>query len=353
MRILLFFIFFLFYFLNFENSAFSETLENVISHLGVKSVDELSKEIDSLPQEEKLKLELLLLIYGKENKEAEKILEKLSPCEIVSNIIVLPKNLYGIVVDKTSEILYVVKMENGFPVIVKKFHCITGKRPGDKLGEGDLRTPEGIYFPMYWRENLPPIYGLGAFPLNYPNLLDRKILKRDGHGIWIHGTNNPHRPPHSSNGCIVLKNPYLRVLKNLISTKRTPVVIVSELSFSSKEEFINEKKDLINFILKWKKAWENSPKDIDTYLSLYDERFVWKRGDINSWISYKKRITKRKNWIKIDVSDLTITKDELGNLYVARMILRYKSNNYRSTTNKVLYIYKKGKQWKILGEENL
>jgi len=317
---------------------------------------QIESEINKLPQEEKLKLQILLLSYG-ENGKASEIIRKIYGNRLISNVLVLPQNAYAIVVDKTNEIVYVVKMEKGAPKIVKKYPCITGKRPGDKLEEGDQRTPEGIYFPKYWTSNLPPIYGIGAFPLNYPNIIDRKILKRNGHGIWIHGTNNPNRPPHSSNGCIVLKNSNLEELKDFINVKRTPVVIVSKLSFSSCKDFISEKKSLIAFVLKWKKYWEETPENLKPYLSLYDRNFVWKGGNLKSWIRHKRRITKQKRWIRIRLSDLTIIKDgrilKFGNLYVIRAKVSYRSNNYKSDTNKVLYVIKRDGKWRILAEENL
>ena len=277
--------------------------------------------------------------------------------EVVSNVFTLPRNSVAILVDKTKEVLYIVKINKGLPQIVAKFPCITGKRPGDKLEEGDLRTPEGIYFPLYWKSGLPPMYGIGAYPLNYPNLLDRKVLKRDGHGIWIHGTNNPNRPPHSTNGCIVLRNRYLQELRKLIKPKVTPVVIVSHLSFSEKETYLKEKASLLNFVRKWKEAWENTPKNLSEYLKLYSKKFVWKRGGYKEWVKYKTRITRYKKWIKIKISDITATKDgrllQFGNIYVVGLMLDYRSNNFSSKGRKLLYVIKEGGQWKILGEENL
>ena len=340
----------------FSNS-YGKTLEEIISNIGSYTPEQLQEEINSLPQEEKLKLQLLLLTYAGENDRVRELLQKLYSGKLVSNVLELPQNLPAIIVDKTNEILYVVKIDKGVPFIVRKFPCITGKRPGDKLEEGDQRTPEGIYFPLYWKTNLPPIYGLGAFPLNYPNLLDRKILKRDGHGIWIHGTDNPNRPPHSTNGCIALKNEYLQALKKFIIPKRTPVIIVSHLSYSTKDEFLSEQKSLINFIFHWKRAWEETPKNIKLYLNCYSKNFVWKNGKYPDWVRYKKRITKFKKWIKIKITDLTAAKDgrilNFGNLYVVRMKVDYRSNNYNSIANKILYIIKEGNKWKILGEENL
>ncbi len=341
----------------FSTSTWGGTLRELVSRLEFLTPQEIESEINKLPQEEKLKLQILLLSYAGESSKVSEIIKKTYGDRLVSNVLVLPRNAYAIVVDKTNEVVYVVKMEKGVPKVVKTYPCVTGKRPGDKLEEGDQRTPEGIYFPEYWTSNLPSMYGIGAFPLNYPNIIDRKILKRNGHGIWIHGTNNPNRPSHSSNGCIVLKNSDLRELKSFISVKRTPVVIVSKLEFSSREDFVSEKASLMAFVLKWKKYWEETTKDLKPYLSLYDENFAWKGGDLKSWVRYKERVTKRKRWIKIRISDLTIIKDgrilEFGNLYVVRLKISYSSNNYRSDTNKVLYVIKRDGKWRILAEENL
>jgi murein L,D-transpeptidase YafK len=341
----------------FPSLTFGETLKDLVSRIDSLTPQQIREEIEKLPQEEKLKLQILLLSYAGKDKKAGEIIKRIYNRKLISNVLVLPRNSYAVVVDKTNEIVYVVKMNEGAPVVVKKYSCITGKRPGDKLEEGDQRTPEGIYFPEYWTSQLPPIYGIGAFPLNYPNILDRKILRRNGHGIWIHGTNNPRRPPHSSNGCIVLKNQDLEELKKFIVPKRTPVVIVSKLSFSSREAFVSEKKSLIGFVLRWKRYWENTPENLEPYLSLYDENFVWERGGIKSWIRHKERVTKKKKWIRIKLSDLTIIKDgrilKFGNLYVVRVKVKYRSNNYSSDTNKILYVIKRKGKWKILAEENL
>jgi murein L,D-transpeptidase YafK len=341
----------------FFQGASAVTLSQLLEELGSLSPAELSRKIKELPQEEKIKLQVLLLSYSGEDEKVKELLDKLYSGKLVTNILEPPEGLPAIVVDKTKEVLYVVKMVKGAPFIVRKFPCITGKRPGDKLEEGDQRTPEGIYFPLFWRSNLPALYGIGAFPLNYPNLLDRKILKRDGHGIWIHGTNDPDRPPHSTNGCIVLKNEYLKELKRLIVPRRTPVVIVSSLSYAPKKQYLDEQRSLLNFILKWKRAWENTPKGLSDYFSCYSKSFVWRGGGYEEWVKYKRRVTKSKTWIRIKLADITAAKDgrllQFGNIYVVRFRLSYASNNFKSRNTKLLYIVKEGNQWKIIGEENL
>ena len=345
-------------FLAAGSAAFGQTLEELLKELPkIKSPKELSKKIENLPKEERLKLKILLLTYSGREEEAEKLLKAVRESPVLSHVLNLPRGLYAVVVDKEEELLYVVSFKSNAPQVVKTFKCITGKRKGDKLKEGDMRTPEGVYFPLYWNSNLPPTYGIGAYPLNYPNLIDKKLLKRDGHGIWIHGTNEPNRPPHSTNGCIVLKNEDLKELQKYISLKRTPVVVVASVKGSSKGELKREAEGLLNFIEKWKRAWEETPKNIKPYLDCYSKEFVWKGGDYNSWRKKKERITRSKKWIKIKISDLTAAKDgrvlKLGNLYVVRFKLDYRSNNFNSKVNKLLYVIRERGRWKIVGEENL
>ncbi|RME62727.1 MAG: hypothetical protein D6778_10725, partial [Nitrospirae bacterium] len=84
-------------------------------------------------------------------------------------------NYYVVVVEKQTSTLYLIQVEQGIPVIVKSFLVLLGKDGGDKFKEGDGRTPEGIYFVTGFipPEKLNPLlYGRGAFPLNYPNIVD-------------------------------------------------------------------------------------------------------------------------------------------------------------------------------------
>jgi murein L,D-transpeptidase YafK len=344
------------------NVSFGKSLEEVVRELGgFSSPEQIEKALKSLNSTEKLKLEVLLSAYKGNVVKARKLLKLLHQNKegrlVIANTIYFPPNEHVIVVDKKREILYVIGLRGGIPFVEEKFPCITGKRKGDKLREGDQRTPEGIYFPLYWSDNLPPIYGIGAFPLNYPNLIDRKILHRDGHGIWIHGTDNPDRPPHSSNGCIVLKNKYLKRLLTVVKPKKTPVIIVEDLQFSSPKELLKERASLLDFINHWKKAWENTPKSLIPYLKCYSKHFVWNGGNLRDWKRYKERVTLHKRWIKLKISDIFLSKDgrvlKFGNLYVASFKMIYNSNNFHSVGEKVLYVIKEGGKWKILGEGNL
>ncbi|UCG79592.1 MAG: L,D-transpeptidase family protein, partial [Desulfobacterales bacterium] len=112
---------------------------------------------------------------------------------------------YAILVEKETQRVMVYDCLDTFS-LRHEFPCSTGEVAGRKQKSGDRRTPEGIYFftAAFEKKYLAPIYGIGAFVLDYPNFLDRKF-ERAGNNIWLHGTDKPIKP-RDSNGCIVMNN---------------------------------------------------------------------------------------------------------------------------------------------------
>ena len=118
------------------------------------------------------------------------------------------------------------------------YYISVGQSGVDKLIEGDLRTPLGVYYITNSLDpaKLPDLYGAGALPINYPNALDLKRGKT-GSGIWLHGSPSEQfaRPPLASEGCVVLSNPDLQALLAKVSIRTTPVVIAAELHWVQPE----------------------------------------------------------------------------------------------------------------------
>ena len=97
-----------------------------------------------------------------------------------------PAPTFITVVDKTSKKLELLHYENDkLESRFSKKNIITGLM-GDKLKEGDLKTPVGAYHITRHFKPSDQYYGPAAFSLSYPNLYD-SLRKRDGSGIWIHG----------------------------------------------------------------------------------------------------------------------------------------------------------------------
>ena len=94
--------------------------------------------------------------------------------------------------------------------LLKTYTIALGRVKGDKQQEGDLKTPEGIYFtlPHITKESLlQSKYGDLAVPTNYPNLYDR-YLDKTGYGIWIHGAGDDKRmlEKYTTEGCVIFHN---------------------------------------------------------------------------------------------------------------------------------------------------
>lgn len=108
---------------------------------------------------------------------------------------------------------------------IKSYRISLGKQPkGPKLHEGDLRTPEGLYW-VDWRRKSKN-YQL-AMHLSYPNARDKARAKAAGVNpggmIMIHGTPLDDEYPewffHTldwTRGCIAMKNADMREVWSLV-----------------------------------------------------------------------------------------------------------------------------------------
>ncbi|MEA1997623.1 MAG: L,D-transpeptidase family protein, partial [Gemmatimonadota bacterium] len=117
---------------------------------------------------------------------------------------------YAILVDKKRQSLDLFKSSPQGPQLVKQYRCTTGKdNNGSKHREGDLRTPNGVYFFTGMREDetLPAKYGVRAFVMDYPNDYDR-LQDKTGSGIWLHAVDDDSRVEisYDTEGCVVVTN---------------------------------------------------------------------------------------------------------------------------------------------------
>ncbi|WP_179953211.1 L,D-transpeptidase family protein [Desulfobotulus mexicanus] len=185
----------------------------------------------------------------------------------------------AVVVEKATQRLWVYgKDENDLLYSRHNFPCSTGEAAGDKRLEGDRKTPEGVYFFLteYEERFLAPIYGTGAFPIDYPNFMDQRE-GRTGNAIWLHGTNKALRPM-DSNGCVALENHNLDAMKRDIRLLRTPMIIVENLGFHGAYPQEKEAENLKKLIHDWKNALRG--ESYHAYLSVYSVDFL---PDISWW----------------------------------------------------------------------
>jgi murein L,D-transpeptidase YafK len=264
---------------------------------------------------------------------------------------------YALVVDKSKNRLYVYRNAGpGLPPeLMVDFYIVLGKVPGNKVYEGDLKTPSGVYFVTSYLpdEKLPPLYGSGAFPVNYPNELDRK-LKKTGSGIWLHGTDKSlySRPPLDSEGCVVLTNDEFSRISEYVEVGRTPVVISEAVEWISSREWLDLNIELQAALETWRQNWEQT--NVDAYLQMYSQNFWTKGYDSKSWSAYKKLVFNGKSFQKIDLSDISLLSypsvERDTSMVVANFKQHYRSNNFNGNMRKRLYMVRENESWKILYE---
>ncbi len=251
---------------------------------------------------------------------------------------------YALLVDKSEQRLYLYQWEGDVPRLVKTFACSTGENAGSKNKNGDKRTPDGVYFFTRVIEGvkLPPIYGIRAFPTDYPNLVDR-LNDKEGDGIWLHGTDQP-LSSKSTKGCVVLENKDVAELSKYIRLRRTPIVIEEKISKTSLAELKNIRKRTADLLEEWRRAWET--KQLDRYMSFYAKNFRSGDKDWQGWRSHKDRLNRQYREIRVSVTDPIILRHERTTLAI--FLQNYKSDRFSNEGTKRLYF---DPDMKIVGEE--
>lgn len=280
----------------------------------------------------------------------------------LSNVAMQPANLLRTVTDETY-VLW-VELKNGLLHLLKRqdnggfqtleTHPISiGKQGYGKEVEGDQRTPVGIYTITSFLpdEDLIDRYGSGAFPLDYPNVVDR-LARRTGYGIWLHGLPKgvTSRPRFDSDGCVVIDNPTLMSLAKYIDIGNTRMILAETLDWVSVTANRPIRSQLESRIENWRSAW--SAMDNDHYLAFYSSEFTNFSQDYADWDAYKRRIHQAKSWVEVNIEDVSLTGypgDE--NLVLAEFYQTYRSSNFNAQgAKKQLWRLEEDGVWRIVYE---
>jgi murein L,D-transpeptidase YafK len=278
-----------------------------------------------------------------------------------SNILMMDEKFshHVILVEKATHKLHLYENTETHPKLIKTYQTATGKYKGDKLVNGDHKTPEGIYtiYDFLSKEELlrrhgsyAEIYGSGAFPMDYPNFIDERSGKTGG-GIWLHSTDDDNRISKGldSKGCVVLQNADLKDISQFIEIEHTPIVVVQDVLYLSKVTWDRNRKDISDSVSKWAKAWQN--KDFDTYISSYDSVNFHDRskGNFSGYKSYKKAVFSRPDSPTIKLDFISILAN--SEYAVVQLQQDYQSNVINDIGKKTLYLKKDANyDWKIVGE---
>lgn len=259
----------------------------------------------------------------------------------------------AILVDKKTNTLHLTRYVDGAYQIIKSYHATLGQVTGDKISEGDLKTPEGIY--TFKSRIIPPTlrpkFGKMAFYMNFPNDFD-KIAGYTGSAIMLHATNEPERltKNYDSEGCVVVKNEEITEIQPNIRLGLTPILIFGELN----DEFLKpgQSPALKSFFESWIKAWES--KEIEAYISHYHSDFSAQNKNKDHWKAYKQSLNTRYVNISVGPEDVQYYRHPKYSMITFTQNYRSKLKGggwgHRSRGTKILYIAEEAGQPKIISE---
>lgn len=266
------------------------------------------------------------------------------------------KNPYLIWVSLDAGRLHILeRTEEDEYVEIENISISIGKKGFGKEVEGDQKTPVGVYKVTSFLEDegLDDFYGLGAYPINYPNAWDR-LSSRTGYGIWLHGLPKGvnRRPLLDSNGCVVIDNSKLEKYSQYIDVGSSTMVLADEELTWLSDASQHESSDVMQAIKRWEEQWESG--DADQYLSNYHRDFTDFRRNLAQWKAYKTRVNNAKSFINIDLSDLSVfAYPGEDDLVVSRFYQKYESSNYNWKGWKQL-LWRRNPEgvWQIIFEGN-
>ena len=261
-----------------------------------------------------------------------------------------PTQAHVLLIDTSRSRLFVYANDLGRPRYVTDFYISLGKNGVEKQREGDQKTPLGVYRIISARDKLPDFYGLGAFPIDYPNDWDR-MNGRNGHGIWLHGTPSAtySRPPWATDGCVVLTNDDLARLMRFVDVSRTPVVIGQAVEWRESGQWEADRKAFLDSFQRWRADWES--RDTERYFAHYSPDFRTEKRDLGRWKASKRKVNAGKTWIKVGVDDMSLfAYPGAKELMMVTFEQDYRSNNLSNRTVKRQYWVREGREWRILHE---
>lgn len=235
--------------------------------------------------------------------------------------------------------LYVYGNEGGKLQFIASYFLGMGKNGTGKENTGDLKSPLGVYFLNRFisEQELPDLYGLGAFTMNYPNYWDQR-QGRSGSGIWLHGTafETYSRGPYSSEGCLTLPNDTLREIADYVELGRTPIIVGDPVHWVKTPTDNNDKPTFKHAFDRW---LAHNPGDRRAMASLYSAEFLTNPQQQST-------LKARERGRQIQIDQLSLLKHPQEDLVLATFSDR--TNNIRSHTRQ--YWQKQAGEWKIIYE---
>lgn len=230
-----------------------------------------------------------------------------------------------------------------------------GENGAGKRRAWDRKSPLGIYFVVDRLDTsrLHDKYGVMAFPLDYPNTLDR-LLERTGDGIWVHGVlpDGGKRPSLDTDGCLALPNDDLAALAASLVPNQTPVIVTRAIAWRKNDE----REALVRLLRRSLDRWElaQESRHADRYLALYSPAFEYRGLKLDDWATLRTAALERHRTISIEVDDLLLLADPIEeDLYLARFRHTVTADDNTTVTTKRLYWQRQDDgSLRIIAEDN-
>ncbi len=257
-----------------------------------------------------------------------------------------PKTILAI--DKSAQTFFMLHQRSPLKV-AKTFPCTTGQFTGDKQAQGDLRTPEGVYFinQKVGRKLDWDLYGGIAYSLNYPNPIDR-LKGKTGSGIWLHGRGK-ELSPRDTRGCVALKVPDIKSIDTQIAPG-TLIVITNSLSLAKgPTPTAPEAQSLVNALKSWAKNWQEKS---DNFFAHYDnDKLTLGEGrPFSNFVDHKRNVFASQPWIQVMVDNIHAVQGP--DYWVTWFDQYYRAPSLTSQVGKRFYWQKdQDGQWRIVGRE--
>ena len=273
--------------------------------------------------------------------------------ELPVNIAKLSKDhRHALLFDAQHSRLYVFENHDGVPRRIADYYASAGKGGMDKAREGDNRTPSGIYkiTEILDDNQLPELYGVAAYVLNYPNQWDQ-LQNRSGSGIWLHGVPRItySRPPQTSRGCVVSSNAVIKWLKQTIDASATPVILATQVDWLNQSQWQTQQNQLLSIIEQWQSDWQSL--DVEQYLNHYSREYRDRKLNYQQLLEQTRRNAKHKTFVKVTIKNIDLLRYSANpQRYVANFNQDYKSNNYNTAYRKQQIWQREEGGWKIIFE---
>lgn len=247
-----------------------------------------------------------------------------------------------------SSLLVYSKDSNDTYTLQQTYSAYTGKEKGDKMTEGDFKTPIGIYSLVHKLSKVDEFYGPLAFVTSYPNVYD-KYNGKTGRGIWIHGLPLHEKRDTFTKGCIAIGNKCIECLDKKLDLKKTILLINKQSKYTQ----VNKKtlSLILSELYMWRYAWKYT--HLKNYLSFYADDFRRFDGmDIKRFSRYKTKIFAKNEKKTILFKNLNVIPYPMHkDTYEIKFNEIYKTNSFTFKGQKTLIVRLINSKMKIVTEK--